>query len=80
MSRGLDIIENWGLLEADFQREYNINLMASLWSMTWRRFLVLLQGLSSDSALVNKFANDGESGQVISDQKTAERILERWNG
>lgn len=41
--------DHWGAVEADFQREYGIDLLAGLDGMSWRRFLVLLQGLSAGS-------------------------------
>lgn len=40
------------MLEADFQREYGINLEQELWHMSWRRFLVLLNNLSGDSVYI----------------------------
>ncbi len=43
------MIANFGLIEADFQREYRINLAADVWQMSWRRFTVLLRDLSPES-------------------------------
>lgn len=45
----------WGPLEADFWRYYKIDLQQEGLSdrLTWRRFLVLVRGLPSDSAFVN---------------------------
>lgn len=44
----LDILENWNLVESDFQREYNIDLSKE--DFSWRRFIALFSGLSKDSA------------------------------
>ena len=41
------MLENFALIEADFRREYHINLVDS--SLSWRQFLALLSGLSADS-------------------------------
>lgn len=38
----------WRYIEADFQREYGIDLTVS--NMSWRKFCVLYNGLSQDSA------------------------------
>lgn len=42
-----DVIRLWNLVESDFQREYNIDLATS--DMSWRKFQVLLGGLTGDS-------------------------------
>jgi len=44
------------LLEADFQREYNINLIKDFRAMSLRRFLALFYCLSKNSLLVDKEA------------------------
>lgn len=41
--------DHWGAVEADFQREYGIDLLDGLDVMSWRRFTVLLSGLSPTS-------------------------------
>lgn len=41
------MLEHWALIEADFAREYNIDLTCS--EMTWRRFINLIGALSSES-------------------------------
>lgn len=40
------------MIEADFQREYNIDLSESLSRISWRRFTTLLQGLSRNSVYI----------------------------
>ena len=47
-----DILKDWAILEADFQREYGINLETDLWDMSWRRFVLLLNNLSGDSVYI----------------------------
>lgn len=42
-----DVIRLWNLVESDFQREYNLDLVTS--DMSWRKFQVLLGGLTGDS-------------------------------
>lgn len=41
-------------MEADFQREYGINLVTGIRGMTWRRFSTLLRGLGPESAVVSR--------------------------
>lgn len=41
-------------MEADFQREYNLNLKIDLPRLSWRRFMVLLRGLSPNSATITQ--------------------------
>lgn len=57
----MDIIEGWAFIEADFQREYGINLGESISIMSWRRFTVLLQGLSRESIYIIVNSNDQEA-------------------
>lgn len=51
-------MEKWSIIEADFQREYGINLIAACNDMSWRRFLILLRGLSAESALAMSIQMD----------------------
>lgn len=41
----------WDAVEADFLRDYNINLMEQIDTMSWRRFLVLLHNLNPHGAV-----------------------------
>lgn len=43
------MIAHFATIEADFQREYGIKLAAEVWTMPWRRFVALLNGLSVGS-------------------------------
>ncbi len=49
----------WGPLEADFLRYYKIDLQQEGLSnrLSWRKFLILLRGLPSDSAYVQWLSN-----------------------
>lgn len=44
----------WDAIEADFLRDYGIDLVKQLKSMTWRRFLVLLNNLSPYGAVATR--------------------------
>lgn len=41
-------------MEADFQREYGLNLTMELGRLSWRRFVVLVRGLGPNSATAMK--------------------------
>lgn len=49
--RVVDIVEQWSILEADFQRDYGIDLTEAVFEggLGWRRFQALMTGLSFDS-------------------------------
>jgi hypothetical protein len=47
---------SWALVEADFMREYGIDLVADLPRLTLRRFMVLVRGLGPLSAVANSEA------------------------
>lgn len=74
----IDIIEKWALIEADFQREYGINLVEELDVLSWRRFLVLLGGLGMNSTLINVISQaKRHSEEVIEDPQAAERAIKQ---
>jgi len=54
------------LIEADFQREYQIDLNLSLASLTWRRFVVLLGGLSGESRWQGALQNGKKKPREVS--------------
>jgi hypothetical protein len=58
------------LVEADFMREYRIDLAVDLARLSWRRFIVLLRGLSPASATVAAHA----AGRYIG--KSREQVRE----
>jgi len=74
------VIAHWADIEADFTREYpGIDFPREVWSMPWRRFMVLLRGLSSTSwwqiicrANTKSVAGDETS---ISDPAEVDRLL-----
>jgi hypothetical protein len=72
----MDFIRDWNILEADFRREYGINLVEA--RLSWRAFLVLTNGISKDSiwTMVYKGRNSGEV--AIEDDKVAERMFNRF--
>ncbi len=47
-------------MEADFQREYGINLVEALPAMSWRRFLSLVNGFGPNSVFVYLSDKDKE--------------------
>lgn len=79
MKHSDDILRWWGLLEADFQREYQIDLNASIGSMPWRRFLVLLAGLSPNSAF-RAMVGEEENRPVVLEGGAAARHIREWLG
>ena len=58
---------SWALVEADFMREYGIDLVTELPRLTLRRFMVLVRGLGPASAVANREVarrSTGSSGAV----------------
>ncbi len=71
------------MIEADFQREYGMDLVAELPKLSWRKFLVLLRGFSPNSVFViTNSSSDTDKGgkKMITDPKEAEKALERYFG
>lgn len=60
-------------------REYKIDLLTEIDSMTWRKFLVLLNNLSPDSVLVAKNDMRGK-GEIAVDvnKRQANQMLNSW--
>lgn len=50
----------WGAIEADFLRDYRIDLLEQLDYMTWRKFLVLLNNLSPNGAVAVQIRSENE--------------------
>ena len=65
------------MVEADFQREYQIDLLLEIDTITWRRFCILLNGLSGDSLyiIMGQKRDEGEVAIDASDPATADRIM-----
>ncbi len=49
-----DLLKDEHLVIADFQREYHINLLDLDLNMSWRRFKILLDNMSSKSAISSR--------------------------
>ncbi len=43
---------HWVFVESDFQRDYGIELARVWHTLSWRRFITLLSGLSKDSSFL----------------------------
>lgn len=52
-------------MEADFLREYRLDLVDQLDSLSWRRFTVLLSGLSPQSAFLNAMVRKKKEPRAI---------------
>lgn len=73
----MDIVKDWAILEADFRREYNIDLVRDR-QLSWRSFLVLANGLSKESVWVMTYQGR-ESGEIaIEDDELAERAVDKF--
>lgn len=72
----MDIIKDWAILEADFRREYSIDLVRA--RLSWRAFLVLANGLSPNSiwTMTYKGRKDGE--MAIEDDEAGERAVDNF--
>ena len=62
------------MIEADFHREYKIDLVKELPFMTWRKFNVLLGGLSGDSVLISHLRNHKEVLQGAEGEKAVDKV------
>jgi hypothetical protein len=58
-------------------REYRIDLAKEWKTMSWRKFIVLIKGLSINSSLANHLASVKDK-KIITDTKVAEGILAGW--
>jgi hypothetical protein len=58
------MLDNWSCIEADFQREYHIDLSES--TMSWRRFVALLGAMSSNSVF-NHVIHNTQKNKPIDD-------------
>lgn len=68
-------------MEADFLREYRIDLSKEIGDITWRKFLILIRGLSPGSATASRvnsrqeFGRRGEKVNVITTPKAADQAF-----
>lgn len=63
-------------MEADFQREYGLDLSAEFPGLMWRRFRVLVRGLSGDSVTVARTSS--KQSDMITDPAAAELAFRRY--
>jgi len=59
------------MIEADFMREYSMDLSFAISNISWRRFELLLDNLSINSNTVNTIQqrNEGKAAQTSSKAK-----------
>jgi len=88
-----EMLRKWSYIEADFQREYRINLAKD--EISYRRFRALMNGLSSDSTFANylfslkkedatgiegNYRHPYQKKKLKKYDKTVEREIDRvWN-
>jgi hypothetical protein len=70
----MDIIKDWAILEADFRREYSIDLVRA--RLSWRAFLVLANGLSPNSIWTMTYKGRNSGDVAIEDDDAAERAVD----
>jgi hypothetical protein len=78
-------MESWALVEADFAREYGIDLVTDLPRLTLRRFMVLVRGLGPQSAVANREAarhgrSDESGARVARTPAESEAVLAGFFG
>ena len=72
---------SWALVEADFMREYGIDLVTDLPRLTLRRFMVLVRGLGPASAVANhQAAGDRGASRVARTPAESEAALAGFFG
>jgi hypothetical protein len=71
----MDILKDWAILEADFRREYSIDLVRA--RLSWRAFLVLANGLSKDSIWTMTYQGRQKGEIAIEDDEAGERMVDR---
>jgi hypothetical protein len=72
----MDVIKDWAILEADFTREYGINLVTA--RLSWRRFLILANGLSPNSLWTITFQGKKSGDVAIEDDEVSEKLFDRF--
>jgi len=62
------MLQIWDAVEADFLRDYRITLMEHIDTMTWRRFLVLLNNLSPNGAVAVRIRAENDKENTTDEQ------------
>lgn len=60
----------WDAVEADFQRDYGIDLARQLDTMSWRRFKVLVANLNPYGAVASRMQIKEQNGEYDTDDET----------
>ena len=63
----------WDAVEADFLRDYRIDLMEQLDHMTWRHFLALLNNLSPNGAVAVRIRSELERAEKDNTDSTDDK-------
>ena len=66
----------WDAVEADFIRDYGIDLVEQLDSLSWRRFVVLLNNLSPYGAVATQIRARNETKEP--DEKDEKRAADAF--
>lgn len=74
----MDIIKDWAVLEADFRREYNIDLIGA--RLSWRAFLIYANGLSPNSLWIMTYQGRNSGEIAIDDDAVGERAVDNIFG
>ncbi len=72
------IYDRFGALEADFLRDYRLDL-DEIWlrANSWRRFMVLIEGLPSTSAFWSMWSAEKQRRVVVAEQRE-QTMNELW--
>ena len=67
----------WDAIEADFLRDYGIDLVEQIGTLTWRRFLVLMNNLSPNGAVAVRIraASDNETETTENEDEQAANLF-----
>lgn len=74
------MLQLWDAVEADFARDYGIDLTERLDEMSWRRFSVLLRNLSPQGAVAARVVRLRDGAAADDRQRAAAFFEEMRNG
>lgn len=63
----------WDAIEADFMRDYGIDLTEQLYSLSWRKFVVLMQNLSPEGAVAVRIRSEQENAKPSEEDENSAR-------